>query len=1526
MAHDDTIGTVRRVPTLLVALGGTGMRTARYALWLAGRSGDAGLRAMVDAGRLQVVAVDTDWKANREDVFVEDYVVPTVSAQDGRSRQEHRRLPRVPRVVLVKTEDITRAVQAIRSRHRGRTNGHHAGKDDESLAEMASRWARRNGMALEDCLSWLPQVDPRAGEEISPGQARYEGAGQWRPLGRVGLFLEARAILDELREGYRRVRDSTPSGRPVRVHIVCSLSGGTGSGMFWDIACLLRHIDASCTITGNFLLAEPFRGADRAERIEANAYAALKELAVYKNLQQSRPFEVLYPIGPNGLRFRREPNDPSLIDYVYVYQGFAPRKQTAHIGDVNEAAIETSCFRLAQNIMAQMRDDVRARIDEGANNERSDTNAVAGHPERGYVFSTSAMADLELMDAAQLGDTLEAAFLHSIRDRLTGRERPLMTDDQLAALVFTPLLETIRRMMAADGTVSSPSKGADAVITLSADVERKLEARTVSFPMTVSEENFRTALETTRRVAEHRIMAEYTSIRRMLDGLTALERKADELDLIGAEVRQQVIALYNDEKYVDPKLREAWNTRMLSPDWKDGKPPKDNADPVMATIDIADLLRDDAMALWQSLEQGIIDAKTALKDRGATLSQATRQVINDWRRQMDQSWERKEIPTVDITAPGSLVQLRPALNLLRPHENRELIDTTRNSAHYGPMSRMLKQFAVRLKEELNTISNKNEVRNGIGPAFAGYIDKNRATIKDTLKCLLDQADASEALMRERVDRVLSLGYGPLASVFLEPDEYYERFEHSTADTLIDALERLKNDETQRAMNEAAERIARLAESMAREVDRNPQTPLARDFQANEEQVKLWYTLLDTLSERLAALGMKTEERFILRLSRCLEGHFCAPWTAEDAKDPERFEHRLTRMRIVFKAFVRYWAEQEDFVLARMGGEDGLRALLENSRSRVFGKGAVAPSIQQDKLVIGKPLVTEGVSERHHSSRSRLEQTFRDAAQAVMNQAPIFCREPSNRPIVYHEQLYRAGAEIVGIERYHQSYIMVPEEQRALHHFMPEAAGLSDLMDSSLQPRTQQASWTCPDLAHEQTNIPWNQPICPSCLEEYKAGVRPLHLVNRRNPRETPLPCPGCEPEHPRMIPPSMIRFLFDGVMPSEQPAFEKLTEQLDLDVACRHGSGLRHMIFPVLEETVNGKRRRHYLYREQGGFRSTKDATLIEHSCFHCGYPITARQLEAIRDGRKVQCPRCQRELRECLYCSHRDHALFQPTGSSGEADRCPRCSNLMHRHTRDYDPYPEEGLAMPGFCRNIFGCPAGGRPWSTAAAMTRVIVGDGSAEWCDACHDHEDPGLLLPWEDLRAHVERCPICLTLIGLPDNGIVHRLKPDDLAVHLRNRNEDEPDRHCVLCGTEPGAVIQWMLSTGYFEQSDTPVQPSCISDLSNRYTGRYTMPELGAVMGMEILEQMWRYDDDRKLFEAVRAIPGIIGPKRRFADLERDLRRLFTGRSLTPRVVSRRLSGLTRIEDDIRARQEGRPGQTPIPTDLNRARIVYSPKS
>jgi hypothetical protein len=45
-------------------------------LWLAQNGQDPDLAAMLAAGKLHFVAVDTDWKANRPGLTVPDYVYP----------------------------------------------------------------------------------------------------------------------------------------------------------------------------------------------------------------------------------------------------------------------------------------------------------------------------------------------------------------------------------------------------------------------------------------------------------------------------------------------------------------------------------------------------------------------------------------------------------------------------------------------------------------------------------------------------------------------------------------------------------------------------------------------------------------------------------------------------------------------------------------------------------------------------------------------------------------------------------------------------------------------------------------------------------------------------------------------------------------------------------------------------------------------------------------------------------------------------------------------------------------------------------------------------------------------------------------------------------------------------------------------------------------------------------------------------------------------------------------------------------
>ena len=149
--------------------------------------------------------------------------------------------------------------------------------------------------------------DPRNSKHIfswldtslsSQGQV-VNGAGQMRPLGRLAFFhhfveirdklskianqVISKSALEELREKYGLTADP----RILDIVIVCSVAGGTGSGMFLDMAFLSRQILNDSTrevdITGYILLPSAFSDGTgkESQKIYANGYAALKELEFY---------------------------------------------------------------------------------------------------------------------------------------------------------------------------------------------------------------------------------------------------------------------------------------------------------------------------------------------------------------------------------------------------------------------------------------------------------------------------------------------------------------------------------------------------------------------------------------------------------------------------------------------------------------------------------------------------------------------------------------------------------------------------------------------------------------------------------------------------------------------------------------------------------------------------------------------------------------------------------------------------------------------------------------------------------------------------------------------------------------------------------------------------------------------------------------------------------------------------------------------------------------------------------------------
>jgi hypothetical protein len=92
-------------------------------------------------------------------------------------------------------------------------------------------------------------------------------------------------------------------GPGITIHLCGSVCGGTGSGMFLDLAFDLRrwaerHTTGDVTVVGHLVLPEAFRGKPVVDRaLQANSYIALQELDHFMNARADAPWEVEYSPG-----------------------------------------------------------------------------------------------------------------------------------------------------------------------------------------------------------------------------------------------------------------------------------------------------------------------------------------------------------------------------------------------------------------------------------------------------------------------------------------------------------------------------------------------------------------------------------------------------------------------------------------------------------------------------------------------------------------------------------------------------------------------------------------------------------------------------------------------------------------------------------------------------------------------------------------------------------------------------------------------------------------------------------------------------------------------------------------------------------------------------------------------------------------------------------------------------------------------------------------------------------------------------
>jgi len=129
--------------------------------------------------------------------------------------------------------------------------------------------------------SWL-QADSYLKRLVPNDFTISRGSGQRRPFGRMALFLDLQAhnqsiVANRIKQALQEV---SIGDSKVGVYIAASLSGGTGSGMFIDIAHLVRVIadQQQITLRGFLVLQNTFSSVQRLTHVEPNTGAALREL------------------------------------------------------------------------------------------------------------------------------------------------------------------------------------------------------------------------------------------------------------------------------------------------------------------------------------------------------------------------------------------------------------------------------------------------------------------------------------------------------------------------------------------------------------------------------------------------------------------------------------------------------------------------------------------------------------------------------------------------------------------------------------------------------------------------------------------------------------------------------------------------------------------------------------------------------------------------------------------------------------------------------------------------------------------------------------------------------------------------------------------------------------------------------------------------------------------------------------------------------------------------------------------------
>ncbi|MCI0397388.1 MAG: hypothetical protein L0332_17745 [Chloroflexi bacterium] len=252
----------------------------------------------------------------------------------------------------------------------------------------------------------LEAIRERLGNVIPslPPVVLRSGAKQLRPFGLLSLLWNYRVVSEELGRAIwvlagRDRADNTNQGQGINIFICGSLVGGTGSGVFLDLAHLIRALFNElgsqaefCHITGIGVLPQAFHGI-KGPNLYPNTAAALQEL---NHLMVKTGFHARYPDG-RTIESREAP-----FNLFYVMDGVDERGQTW-------SGVTPLCEMIAEGIYLQMGSQLGRKGENAFDNlDEILTGQVANG--EGTFLSSFGLGYLEF-DAPAVADLCARYFL-----------------------------------------------------------------------------------------------------------------------------------------------------------------------------------------------------------------------------------------------------------------------------------------------------------------------------------------------------------------------------------------------------------------------------------------------------------------------------------------------------------------------------------------------------------------------------------------------------------------------------------------------------------------------------------------------------------------------------------------------------------------------------------------------------------------------------------------------------------------------------------------------------------------------------------------------------------------------------------------------------------------------------------------------------------------------------------------------------------------------------------------------------------